>query len=162
LEEKKAKTKVDSPIMAVQIQTYSAPEIDSTDPDVVESMAEFGNHDVEFAETDELVNFMETLMNHGSSRVNLRDLGRNTDEINDNLQNWVQRHLAMTRKVNHQVHSRGEEMASKQFRQYQTFVTTPGGGNGWVPTEPQVVDPKLGSRSIPNTLTHMGASYTPP
>lgn len=156
---KVAKTKVDSPIMAVQIQTISVPEVDSSDPDIVESMAEFGNHDIEFGETDEIVGLMETLMNHGSSRIDISELGSNPQEINDNLLSWVRKHLAMTREANKEALQRGEEIAKKQFKQYQTFVTPPFGQNGWGPGEPMPVDPKVASRSLPIALTNSMASY---
>lgn len=152
---KKGKPKVDSPIMAVQIQTFSAPEINSSDPDIVESMAEFGNHDVEFGETDEIVHLMDTVMKHGSSRVNLGDLGSNPEEIDENMLNWVRRHLQMTRDANQQAHSHGEKLAANQFKQYQTFVTPPVASNGWSPAVADPVDPKLGRRSFALTLTAM-------
>ncbi|ODN01724.1 hypothetical protein Ocin01_04959 [Orchesella cincta] len=159
---KVAKSKVDSPVMAVQIQTFSVPDVDSTDPDIVESMAEFGTHDVEFAETDEIINLMEGVMKHGSGRMKLRDLGSNPQEINENLSNWVRRHLTLTRDVNQEAHAKGEELANGQFKQYQTFVTpSGGGGNGWSSSGPVPVDPKRGSRSMPLAMTHMAASMTP-
>lgn len=149
------KPKVDSPIMAVQIQTFSAPEVNSSDPDILESMAEFGNHDVEFGETDEIVHLMDTVMKHGSSRVNLGDLGSNPQEIDDNMLNWVRRHLQMTRDANQQAHSHGEKIANNQFKQYQTFVTPVVAPNGWSPGVAEPVDPKLGRRSFALTLTSM-------
>lgn len=159
---KHAKSKVDSPIMAVQIQTFSAPEVNSSDPDILESMAEFGSHDVEFADTDELVTLMEKAMYHGSSRIPITDLGSNPQEINDNMLNWVRRHLAITRDANLQAHSKTEELASKQFRQYQTFVTPPFGANGWGPGGPMPVDPKQGRRSFAVAMSNMmGALQAP-
>jgi hypothetical protein len=163
------KPKVDAPVMAVHIQSYSVPEANSQDPDVLDSVRTFGlpGHRFQFGSTNEIINLMDTAQKAESSRIPVDELGNNRRQVNENLQQWVKSYINLTRKINQDAHSKGETLANKSFRQHQVYMprvqvvenrNEDGISHPSVSHTMEAMDPKMFSHAA--SITNAGAVAT--
>ena len=139
-------SKVDAPIVAVDVQSYSVPEPNSADPDILDSHRYFGfpGARFEFGNTNELVNNVKKAMIR-AKKVHLHEFGNTPIEVLDGINDRISSFVGLTRQLHQKAHDKGEAVASKGFRQYQVIVSQ--AGNGWA--APQEGDPKTFSHQAP-------------
>jgi hypothetical protein len=145
--------KVDAPLMAIHIQSYSVPEPGSADPDVLESARMFGlqGHRIDFGNTNEIINLMDTAQKAVSKRIPIDELGYTRGEVNHNLQEWVKGYVTLTRKMKDQAHAKGEGIANQSFRQHQYY-------RKMFDQSMQPMDPKIFTQGA--SITNAGAVST--
>lgn len=145
--------KVDAPLLAVHIQSYSLPEPGSSDPDVLDSARIFGlqGHKFEFGATNEIINLMDTAGRTVNNRVPLEELGYSRGEVSHNLEEWIKSYVSLTRRMKDQAHAKGEGIANSAFRQHQVQLRM---GDGRM----EAMDPKMFSQGA--SITNAGAVAT--